>query len=124
MSAKPLTVFLSYPSERLEKAREIYEFLVTLGINVWFDKETLIGGQNWNRERANAQSEADLTVLVCSPETVDRQGVIQREIKDAIQRCQDAPVGHICLVPLRTEEVRLPQELAFYQYIDLFQDGW
>jgi hypothetical protein len=65
-----------------------------------------------------------ITILVCSPETIGRQGVIQRELKDALKRCKDVPLGHICLVPLRTEELNLPEELAGYHYIDLFRAGW
>jgi len=124
MGRRPLFVFLSYPSERLEQAREIYFFLKSIGIDGWFDKESLIGGQDWERERGAAQSEADLTIIVCSPETVGRQGVIQREVKDALKRCRDVPLGHICLVPLRTEEFDLPEELHGYHYIDLFRAGW
>ena len=124
MGPRQLNVFLSYPSEQLEQAREIYSFLRSIGINGWFDKESLIGGQNWERERAAAQKVADLTLIVCSPETLGRQGVVQRELKDALKRCRDVPLGHICLVPLRTEELNLPDELREYHYVDLFRPGW
>jgi hypothetical protein len=127
MDAMPigsLKLFLSYPSERLDQARRVHDFLKSIRVHAWFDKESLIGGQDWDRERANAQHEADLTVLICSPETVGRRGVIQREIKDALERCRDAPLGDICLIPIRTEDLKLPEELSRYHYIDLFREDW
>jgi hypothetical protein len=50
--------------------------------------------------------------------------VIQREITEAINLARDKPLGHVFLVPIRTEEIRLPQELSRYHYVDLFRGGW
>jgi hypothetical protein len=124
MSEERLKVFLSYPSERLKEATEIFEFLRSLDLDVWFDKESLVGGQDWDRERAEAQKEADLICLVGSKETVQRAGVIQREVKDILQLIQDKPLGHVFLLTIRTEDVRLPPEIARYHYIDHFRPDW
>ena len=77
-----MKTFLSYPSERLDAAHRVFDFVRSLGIEIWFDKDTLVGGQDWDRERSKAQATTDLTLLICSPETISRTGVIQREIKD------------------------------------------
>ncbi len=119
-----MKTFLSYPSERLEAARKVFDLLQTMKVEVWFDKESLIGGQHWDSERAKAQRDADLILLICSPETVGRAGVIQRELRDALALLKDQPLGHIYLVALRTEEIALPSELDGYQYVDLFRDDW
>src|SRR5882724_11438642 len=119
-----MKAFLSYPSEHLAVARDVYEFLRTIKVDIWFDKESLIGGQHWDRERARAQREADLTILVLSPETIGRPGVIQRELHETLALLNDQPLGHIYLVVLRTEDLVLPTELEGYQYIDLFRPAW
>jgi hypothetical protein len=111
-------VFLSYPSERGDVARTVYDFLKSLDIDVWFDKESLVAGQDWNRERAEAQRRANLTVLICSPETIERPGVIQREVKTILELLDDKPFGQIYLVTVRTHEVAIPPELAKYHYVD------
>ena len=77
-----MKIFLSYPSERLTQAREIYAFLVSLGLNVWFDKESLVAGQDWERESGKAQRNADLIVQICSVEVISKTGIIQREIRN------------------------------------------
>jgi TIR domain len=97
-----MKTFLSYPSENLDLAWEVYDFVRTLGVQIWFDKESLIAGQNWDRERATAQKSADLIILICSSETINKSGVIQREIKDALDLLRDKPLSHIFLVSLRT----------------------
>jgi len=119
-----MKTFLSYPSEKLDSAREVYDFLRSLGIQIWFDKESLIAGQNWDRERSIVQRSADLIILICSLETIRRSGVIQREIKEALELARDKPLGDVFLVSLRTEEISLPLEWSLYQYIDLFRTGW
>ncbi len=119
-----MKVFISYPSERQKIAREVYEFLKSVDMEVWFDSEILVAGQDWDRERSQAQKEADLTVLICSPETINKAGVIQREIKDILEHLRDKPLGQIYLVAVRTEDIRLPPEIAKYHYISHFQPNW
>jgi hypothetical protein len=76
-----MKLFLSYPSERLSQAREIYNFMIGHGLDVWFDKENLIAGQNWEREINKAQCDADMIVQVCSTEIVNKTGIIQKNSK-------------------------------------------
>src|SRR3954447_6925680 len=111
-----MEIFLSYPSERLEIARAVYEFLRRLGTNIWFDKESLIAGQDWDRERLAAQKRADLTVLICSRETFEKPGIIQREVKQVLDLLNDKPLGSIHLICIRVEEIGFPSELAKYQW--------
>lgn len=105
-------------------AREVYAFLKSIGVAVWFDKESLVAGQDWDRERSEAQTRADLTVLICSAETLERGGVIQREVREILDLLRDKPLGQIYLVTVRTDELRLPPELAKYQYINHFEPDW
>ena len=116
--------FLSYPSEQRSVARALYDFLQSLGIQPWFDQKNLVAGQDWDRERKIAQRAADLTFLVLSPETVSRQGVIQREVKDILERLADAPLGHTFLVSVRTQHMSVPPELGKYKYVNFFESGW
>lgn len=119
-----MEVFLSYPSERLSVARSVYEFLRSVDVDVRFDKESLVPGQDWDRERVEAQSRADLAVLICARETFERAGVIQREVKNILDLIRDKPLGKIYLISIRTEEISFPPELARYQWIDYFKADW
>jgi hypothetical protein len=108
----------------LKVAQEVYRFLKSLELDVWFDKESLIAGQDWDRERAEAQRDADLIVLVCSQETVAREGVIQRELREIFSLLDSKPLGHVFLVAVRTDDIRLTPEIARYQYLDFFDPDW
>lgn len=117
-------LFLSYPSEHLNAASDVYAFLKGLGLDVWFDKARLLPGQDWQREIGQAQAAADLTVLLCGGQTVTRPGVVQTELRAALELERRAPLGTIYLVPVRVEQVRLPSEITRFQYVDYFSPGW
>lgn len=119
-----MKAFLSYPSENLDDAREVYTFLRGIGVDVWFDKESLVGGDDWARTIKFALRSSDLVILVCSAAVISKAGVIQREIRDALEAMRDKPLGSNFLLPLRTADIRLPLELTEMQYVDFFRPGW
>jgi hypothetical protein len=119
-----LSVMISYPSEKLDEARSVYDYLQSLGLDVWFDRESLVAGDDWNHEIAEALRKAELIVLLSSNETVKKVGVVQRELNTILKRVEDFPVGHNYIVNIRTESVSLPSELSKYQWIDYFEADW
>jgi hypothetical protein len=110
-----MKVFLSYASEQVQPAHEIYGFLREHGIDVWFDKKSLLGGQDWEREIQIAQKSSNLFVLVCSKEIVSKAGVVQGEIKTIVELSKQQPFGHLFLICLRTERINMPDELLRWQ---------
>jgi len=119
-----MKLFLSYPSEKLAEAREVYNYLHGLGIDVWFDKESIVGGLDWSREIIQAQQSADLIVLLCSTETVRKSGIYQREINTIVRILEEKPLGSIFLISIRLENVSLPPEISRFQWIDFFDSDW
>lgn len=119
-----MKAFVSYPSEKLDVAREVYRLLKSVGVDAWLDKENLVMGDNWAREIRLALQATDMVVLVCSKEVISKAGVIQREIRQALDLLRDKPPGHIFLLPLRVDDIHLPEELTALQYSDYFRPGW
>lgn len=119
-----MKAFLSYPREREAEAETAYRFLQAVGIDTWWDRTSLVAGDDWDRERAAAQATADLFVLICAPETFAKTGVIQREVRQALEAAKDRPLGQNYILNLRTEEVSLPSELGQFHWLDMFSDGW
>lgn len=119
-----MRIFLGYASEHLETAREVYALLKSLNDEVWFDKEALIGGDDWDRERAEAQKIADFVVHLISKEVFSRPGVVNREIKQTLRLIEDQPIGASYAVFIRLDELRMPVELLRFQYIDYFSETW
>lgn len=119
-----MKIFLGYASEHLAVAKDVYAFLKEAGHEVWFDKDSLIPGVEWDRERSGGQDSAELIVHLVSKEIVERKGVVNREIKQTLRLVEDQPLGALFVVVIRVEDFRLPVELTRFQYVDYFSDDW
>lgn len=118
-------VFISYAREDETKARDIHKRLLNAGFEPWLDRIDLIGGEDWDRAIRRALRKADFVVLCMSEASTSKRGYLQRELKMAVDLWQEMVRGDIYLLPLRLEECEVPEELAYLQWIDLFDtDGW
>lgn len=120
----PLKTFICYPSEAETAAREVAGFVRSVGIEVWFDKDSLIAGEDWDRSRRLALQDANVVLVLCSTATTGRNGVYQREINEAIRHSEDRRLGTIHILPLRLEDAPLPPELSRLQYVNHFDHSW
>lgn len=121
---RKVKTFVCYPSEYENEAREIRGFVRSVGLDCWFDKESLIAGDDWDRERREALRLADLVIVLCAVETTSRNGVYQREINEALENAKDRRLGVRYIVPVRLAEVGLPTELSRLHYVDFIADRW
>ncbi|WP_447751014.1 toll/interleukin-1 receptor domain-containing protein [Sphingopyxis fribergensis] len=119
-----MKVFLSYPSEHLEAAVEVKNFVRSVGVECWFDKDSLVAGEDWDRARHQGLVEADVFLVLCAAQTTGRNGVYQREINEALELLRDRRLGTIYIIPLRLEDAPLPSELGRLQYVDHFEGAW
>lgn len=119
-----MNIFLGYPSEREVEARTIFEFLKSLGLEVWFDKESVLPGEEWRSAREKAQDAADLIVHVISLEVLSRPGEVQRELKRTLDLAEERPFGTIFLIPVLIAGVTAPVEIAKYQYVEFERPDW
>lgn len=115
-----LKVFLCHASGDTEKVRPLYMYLVRRGVDVWFDAEKLLPGQNWPLEIQKAIEESDAIIICLSKESVDKDGFVQKEIRFALDRAKDMPEGRIFIIPVRLEECEIPRSLSDYQWVNLF----
>ncbi len=114
-----MKVFLGYASEHVEIAKKVLGILREKGDLVWFDKDSLIGGDRWDVERLVAQREANLVVHLCSIEILKRPGVVNREIRDSLENDRDRPFGTTYLVPIKIGDFQMPSELEDKQWIHI-----
>jgi hypothetical protein len=119
-----MKTFLSFPSEHEIVAREVKDFVGSVGVECWFYPDNVVVGQDWDRERKLAQAASDLILLLCAKQTNARDGVYQREIKEALRAMEDKRPGGIYLLPIRVEDAPLPAEFAQLLYVDYFLPSW
>ena len=105
MSGESKAVFLSYASEDAEAAGRIAEALRAAGIEVWFDKSELRGGDIWDRQIQNRIHDCRLFIPVISANTERRdEGYFRREWGLAVDRTRDMADTKTFLVPVVVDE--------------------
>ncbi|MGO6816345.1 TIR domain-containing protein [Rhizobium brockwellii] len=118
-----MKIFVGYANEDKEVARDIVAFLEALGLDVWFDKKSLIAGDDWDAERLAAQQAADLIIHICSEQIMARSGVVNREIRETLRIAEDKPFGGTFVIFVRVGGVRLPVSFLRYHYVD-YEGDW
>ena len=122
---KTASIFLSYERKDCEKVEMLYKQLQDAGHKPWMDKKDIGPGQIWKTAIPKAIKAADLFIACLSSNSVSKEGVLQREIKTALDKQQEKLDGNIFIIPVRLEDVSLPDALGEYQWVDLFDsNGW
>jgi TolB-like protein/Flp pilus assembly protein TadD len=94
-------VFLSYASEDGAAAERIATALRSAGIEVWFDKSELRGGDAWDRRIREQIHECRLFIALISAHSDARdEGYFRREWRLAVERAGDMAEGKAFLVPV------------------------
>jgi len=94
-------VFLSYASEDAEAARRMAAALRAAGLEVWFDKSELRGGDAWDRRIRDQIRHCALFIPVISSHSQARlEGYFRREWKLAVERMRDMADERAFLLPV------------------------
>jgi TIR domain len=123
-SSRPrLKVFVSYAIEDRGKVQELVSKLKRGGFDPWFDKADIKPGQDWEIEIQRAMLQSHAILLCLSPRSVKKEGFVQKELGIAREIAQRHPEGTIFLIPVKLEEVEVPQSLRKLQWTSLFERG-
>ena len=121
-------VFLSYASQDAEAAQRIAEALRGAGLEVWFDKNELAGGDAWDAKIRKQIKECALFVPVISANTNARaEGYFRLEWKLAVDRshlmADDAPfLFPIVIGDVSDAAARVPDRFRDVQWTRLRLD--
>src|SRR5215472_3851245 len=101
MSTASRAVFLSYASEDAPATQRIAEALRSAGVEIWFDREELRGGDAWDQKIRQQIRDCRLFVPIISPNTEARlEGYFRREWKLAVDRTEDRAGKVTFLLPI------------------------
>ncbi len=105
MPTSSSAVFLSYASEDAEAARRIADALRAAGVEVWFDKSELRGGDAWDRNIRDQIHRCQLFMPIISAHSEARdEGYFRREWALAEGRTRDMSHKRAFLVPVVIDE--------------------
>lgn len=116
-------IFLSYAHLDLEAARRLYQKITAAGYPVWFDKESLLVGQNWDSEISRAIQSSLAFIALISHNSVDHRGTVQKELQQGLDEYAKTPANQVYMLPVRISDAS-PREprLEKIHRLDLFPD--
>jgi TolB-like protein len=118
-------VFLSYASQDATAAQRIADAMRAAGIEVWFDRDELVGGDAWDTKIRRQIKECALFVAVISAHTqARREGYFRLEWKLAALRTHTMADGTAFLLPVVSDDTRegdalVPEEFRAVQWTRL-----
>ena len=125
MTESSHAVFLSYASQDAEATQRICEALRAEGVEVWFDKSELRGGDAWDRSIRQQIHDCELFVPIISQHTHERlEGYFRREWRLAVERAGDMAENKAFLVPIVIDNTAerdpsVPEKFRELQWIRL-----
>ena len=112
--------FLCHSSLDKPAVRKLYARLRKDGVEPWFDEADLLPGQDWESEIRRAIRQCQVVIVCLSITSVDKVGFLQKEIRLALDWAEHQPEGTISVIPARLEPCEIPERLAGWQWVDLF----
>lgn len=118
-------IFLCYARQDTAKVESLYQKLSSAGFSPWMDTRNILPGEPWKSCISKAVRRSNFFLACLSANSVDRRGLIQKEIKYALDIWQEQLDSDIYLIPVRLEDCEIPESLRDFQAVDLFkEDGW
>ena len=113
--------FISYAHEDSDIAEFLHQDLSDIGADPWMDTHDIIAGQNWTNVITEVIREAMAVIVLLSANSVSKRGVLQFEIKLALDALKTIPPGDVFLIPVRLDDCTpRDDQLRELQWVDLF----
>ncbi len=118
MSHTTPSLFLSYARADLQHVEKIYQMLIVQGYKPWMDVHDILGGEDWHRAINIAIDKCELFVPVLSNNSVNRRGMIVKEVRRALDKWNGMLPSDIYVIPLRLDDCPIPELVQHLQVVD------
>lgn len=128
MSKEKPKIFLSYAHVDLGYAKKIYDDLKRYGLEIWFDKESLLAGQDWEKEIRQAIRESNYFIALLSDKCLSKQGFVHSELKFSFEIVEKYSPSdkRIFIIAVRLDECKPSdayERLSRLHWIDVFPES-
>ena len=110
-------IFISYVDADKDSALEIRQKLISSGYTPWTN-EDILPGEEKQYAIEKAMDEADFFVVVLSRNSVNKTGMIQKEIRMALNKMEELVPGDLFIIPARLDDCEIPERIKKYQALD------
>lgn len=115
-------IFLSYTEKDREQVEQLYQGLIEAGFKPWMDVKDILPGEDWKSVVIDSIRRAPFFLACLSKNSVNKRGVIQEELREALEVWKQKLWGDIYLIPLRLDSCEVPKALAQFQWVNLFEE--
>lgn len=112
-------IFISYATEDKKIVEELYQKLSDSGFSPWMAPKDILGGEDWQQSIKRAIKEANFFIICLSKNSVRKRGIIQEEIKEALDIWKQKLIDDIFLIPIMLEKCEMPGNLSKFQWVNL-----
>lgn len=124
-SERSLRVFLCYAPQDKPVVQSLYSQLQDDGVDVWLDVEKVLPGQIWQDEIPTAIRVSQVVIVCLSKNALNRGGSVKKEIGLVMDIANERPDDSILVIPALLDECKIPERLARYEEVNLFEtDGY
>ena len=118
-------IFISYASEDDKEAYHLYNELEKYdnkSLQVFIDKESLLGGEKWKDAIEKAIKRSQYFVLLLSKNSIAKNTYVQKELRVALQLAKKLPKSKVYIIPIRLDDCDIPESIQDFHIINLFPD--
>ncbi len=115
---QPADVFISYARSDIKIVKGIYESLMSKNHRPWMDIYSIKAGEDWLKAIDKAIDGCEIFLAILSNNSVSRRGVIQKELKKALDRWMGMLPDDIYIIPIRIDDCPIPELLKHLQVMD------
>lgn len=119
---KKAKIFLNYAREDQAIVIDLYEKLIDRDFNAWIDCRNILPGELWEQSITNAIRTADFFLACISINSLNKRGMIQKELKNALSVWETKIDSDIYLIPIRLQECEVPECLKRFHWVNLFEE--
>jgi DNA-binding response OmpR family regulator len=122
-SDKPISdavpsLFLSYARADVQIVKKIYQVLSRQGYKPWMDVHDITGGEDWLHAINTAIDKSELFVPILSNNSVNRRGMIIKEMQRALEKWRGMLPDDIYVIPIRLDDCPFPELIQHIQILD------
>ncbi len=124
MNSEKPKIFLSFAHEDIGMAERIYQDLKRYGLDVWFDNESLLPGQDWENEIEKAIEISKYFLVLLSSKGMSERGYVHKEIRLALNIFDRCPEDDIFMIPIRLDDCQpAHRRIKKINWINLFPES-
>lgn len=97
-------IFLNYAYEDLEHANLLKDVLEKSGLRVWFDRDSLNGGDNWKNIIRKEIKASKHFLMLLSKNSISKSGYVKDEIEIAFEILKEERLYEKYIIPVKIEE--------------------